>query len=223
MNDVVASTSRTAPRTSSGRRRGALGGGQLRVQPHQRDQADREVDVEDEAPARMLDQQPADQRPDDRRHGERRGDIALVAAALPWRDEVADARHRERHQATGGHALQRTYGDQEADVVRDAAERRGRDESRQRDLEQGLAAVAVAQLAPQRRGRRGGDDVRRHDPRELGDRSEVRGDRRQRGREDRLVEDGRQHRQDDHRERDAHGGWRGGVHRSPFVLHRDPR
>ena len=115
----------------------------------------------------MLDEQAAEQRADHGRHGERGRDVALVAAALARRDEIADARHRERHEAAGGHALNGANDDQDVDVLRQAAQRGGCDEPGEGDLEQGLAAVAVAELAPQRRGRGGCDDIRRDDPGEI--------------------------------------------------------
>ena len=70
----------------------------------------------------------------------------------------------------------------------------------ERELEQPLAAVAVAELAPQRRRRGGGDDVGGDDPRDVGEAPEIGGDRRQRGGQDRLVEHRREHREDVRRE-----------------------
>ena len=96
-------------------------------------------------------------------------DVALVAAALARGDEVAHRRHRQGHQPAGGEALDAAHNDELREVLGGAAQRRGDDERRQRDLQQPLAAVAVAELAPQRRRGRRGDDVRRDDPRDVGE------------------------------------------------------
>ena len=148
----------------------------------------------------MLHEHAPEQRADYRRNREHDRDVALVAAALAHRHEVADRRHRQRHQPTGGETLDGTERDQHRDVLRRAAQRRRSDEHHERDLEQRLAPVAVAELAPERRRRRGRDDIRGYDPGDVAEATEVGGDRGQRRREDRLIEDSWQHRQHDGRE-----------------------
>ncbi len=170
----------------------------------ERDEAEGDVDVEDPPPARLVDEDPSDQGPGDRGDGEGRRDVPLVAAALPRADEVAHGGHRERHQAAGRRALGRPRDDQGGDVLGDAADHRRDEEHAEDDLQQTLATVSVAELAPQRSRRGRGDDVGAHHPRDVGQAAEVGGDRRQRGRQHRLVEHGREHREDDRRERDAH-------------------
>src|SRR5205823_2555146 len=71
----------------------------------ERETADRQVDVEDPAPGRVVDDQPADRRADDRGGREGRADQALVAAAVARRDDVADRGDRERDQAARANAL----------------------------------------------------------------------------------------------------------------------
>ena len=61
-----------------------------------------------------------------------------------------------------------------------------------RRLQHLLAAVEVAELPVERPGDRRGEQVRGHDPREVRDPAEVADDRRQRRRDDRLVERGEQ-------------------------------
>ena len=103
---LVAPASSAAPETSSGRSgRSVSGAGQPQREPGEREDADRQVDEEHPAPARVVDQQAAEQRPDDRRDGERHRDVALVAPALAHRDQIAHGGHRQRHQPAGGHAL----------------------------------------------------------------------------------------------------------------------
>ena len=125
-----------------GRRR-RLGGRQPQAQAGQRRDPQRQVHVEHPAPGRVVDQQPAGERAGDRRRREHRGDVALVAAALARRHQVADRRHGEAHQPARGHSLHRAEGDQHGDVRRQPAGSGRREEHRQRQLEHRLAAAAV--------------------------------------------------------------------------------
>src|SRR6266540_310593 len=94
-------------------------------------------------------------------------DVALVTAALARRDDVRDDRHRERHQAAGAQPLKRAEGDQLAERLRGARERRTGEEYSDRAEEEGLTAVEVADPAPER-GRDGrGQEIGGDDPREL--------------------------------------------------------
>ena len=172
------------------------------MSPRQGQRADRQVHEEHPPPAGVLHEDAAQQRTDDRRDGEGGGDVPLVAPALARGDEVADRRHGEGHEPAGGGALHGAQERQLRDVLGGAAQRRGGDEDGERDLEQAAVAVAVAELAPERRGRGGRDDVGRNHPREVGQAAEVGGDHRQGGGEDGLVEHGGQHREHDRGERD---------------------
>ena len=67
--------------------------------------------------------------PSTRGRAEDGAEVALVAAALARRDDVADHRERQRHQAAAAEALDGAEGDQLLDVLarsRRAASRRGR-------------------------------------------------------------------------------------------------
>ena len=166
------------------------------AQGRQGDGSHRDVEVEDPAPAGVVDHQPAEQRADRRGDGEGGGDVALVTATLTWRDQVADRGHGQRHETAGGRALDAPQDDQLGHVLRQAAQRRGSDECRQGDLDQTLVAVPIAELAPQRRGGGRRHDVHAHQPRHVAQVAEVAGDGRQTGGEDGLVEDGGEHGQD---------------------------
>ena len=85
----------------------------------------------------------------------------------------------------------------------DAAERRADQEDHDRRLQHDLAAVEVAELAVERArdGRR--EQVGGHDPRQVLDPAEIADDRRQRGRDDRLVERREQQHQQQRRRRSA--------------------
>ena len=73
-----------------------------------------------------------------------------------------------------------------------------------RELEQQLAAVDVAELAVERHGRRRRQQVGRDHPREVLQAAEVADDRRQRRRDDRLVERREQHAEHQPAEDDQH-------------------
>ena len=84
----------------------------------ERDDAQRQVDVEDVAPAQAVDGEPARERADHARDAEHGAEVALVAAALARRDHVADDREDQRDQATAADALQPAEGDQLVHVLR---------------------------------------------------------------------------------------------------------
>ena len=172
----------------------------------ERDRADRQVDVEDPAPGEVVDEEAADQRPDHARNAEDRAEEALVAAALAGRDDVADHGDRGHDQPARAEALDRTEGNQLDHPVREPAQRRAGEEEHDRRLEDELAPVEVAELPVQRarHGRR--EQVRRHDPRHVRRAAEVADDRRQRGRDDRLVERGEQQHEQERSEDDADAG-----------------
>ncbi len=104
----------------------------------------------------MLDEKTAEQRPDDRREPIDAAEHPLITRAAVGRDEVADRSHRDDHQPAAAEALQRAQRDQLRHVLRDPAERRSREEQRDRDLQHDLAAVQIAELAVERQhdGRR---------------------------------------------------------------------
>jgi hypothetical protein len=112
--------------------------------------------------------------------------------------------------------LQRPERDQLGHVLRDPAEHGADQEDDDRDLKRRLASVEVAELPVERTGDRRGEQVGRHDPGEVLQAAEVAHDRRQRRRDDRLVE-GRE--QDDQHQRaedqpDALRGLLGCAHSS---------
>ena len=101
----------------------------------QRHGADGEVHVEHPAPRQLVDEEAAQERADHARQREHGAHVALVAAALAGRDDVADDRHRERHQAAGADALQAAERDQLDHALREAGQRRSEQEHDDRELE----------------------------------------------------------------------------------------
>ncbi len=162
---------------------------------HQRREAERDVDVEDPAPARVRGEEAADQRPGDAGDPEDAAEEADVLAALAGRDDVADRGLGAHHQPAAAEPLDRAERDQLLMSCGGAAERRTDEEEHQRDLEHALAPVEVAELAVERGDDRDRQQVGGDDPREVVEAAEVADDRRQRGRDDRLVERRQQHHQ----------------------------
>src|SRR5207247_7809539 len=118
----------------------------------QRDDPDRQVDVEDPAPAEVVHEEPAEERPDDRREAEHGAEVALVLAPLARRDDVPDDRERDDDQPARAEALQRTEPDQPGHALREPAERGADEEDPDRGLEHDLAAEEVSELAVERAG-----------------------------------------------------------------------
>ncbi len=161
----------------------------------------------------MVDEEAAEQRADDGRDAEDRAEVALVLAAFAGRDDVADDRERDHHQAAGAEPLQGAEGDQLRHRLREAAEHRADQEDHDRGLQHALAAVEVAELAVERARDGGGEEIGGHDPGQVRDPAEVADDRRERRRDDRLVERREQqheHQRDEDRA-NARLGLRGGV------------
>ena len=154
--------------------------------------ADRQVDVEDPAPAEVVDEKAAEQRADDRRNAEHGAEETLVLAAFAWRDDVADDRQRRHDQAAAPEALQGPERDQFGHVLADPAERGADQEDGDRRLQDDLPTIEISELSVERAGDRRGQQVGGDDPGEVLDPAEVADDRGQRGRDDRLVERGQQ-------------------------------
>ena len=168
----------------------------------ERDGADRDVDVEDPVPGELIDEDASEQGTDDARHTEHRTEESLVATAFAGRDDVSDDRLGTDHQPTAPETLKGPERDQLGHAAAEPGERRAAQEDDDRRLEEELAPVLVAELAPQRcrdgRGEQIGDD----DPGEVRGAMQVGDDRGQRGRDDRLIERRQEHpehqRADDH-------------------------
>jgi hypothetical protein len=99
----------------------------------QRDRAEGQVDVEDPSPREVVDEEAAEQRPGDGRDGEHRSEQALVTAAIAWRDEIADDRHRHDDQPAAAESLHGAKGDQLRHRLRQPAESGADQEDHERD------------------------------------------------------------------------------------------
>ena len=170
----------------------------------------RDVDVEDPAPARVGGEEPADQRSRHAGHAEDGAEEPEVAAALTRRDDVPDRRLGADQQAPAAQALDCPKGDQLGHALCLSAESRTDQKKNQRSLQNDLAAVEIAELPVERSDDRDCEQVGRDDPGEVVETPEVADDRRQGGRDDRLVERRQQHRQHQrpYDDQDAASRWR---------------
>ena len=139
--------------------------GESHRRDHQGDQTDGDVDVEDPPPRGVLHEQTADQRTDDRRDAEHGHEQAHVPATLAWRHHVAQDGLRPDHEAAPAQALEEPEEDQLQHGVAQTGEGGAEEEDDDRELEEHLAAVEVAELAPEGRRRPSTTGGRRSRPR----------------------------------------------------------
>ena len=123
---------------------------ETRADDQHREDADGQVHVEDPAPREVGDEEAAEQGSGHRRDRENGADQAHVAAALAGRDDVRDDRLRADHEPAGADPLQRAEADQLGHRLRQTGEHRAGEEDQDRDEEDGLAPVHVAELAVDR-------------------------------------------------------------------------
>ena len=166
--------------------------------------ADGQIDVEDPAPREMRREIAAEQRTGHARHAEHRAEDALVAAALAWRNDVADDRLRRDHQPTTAESLNGAEDDELRHALAHPAERRAGEEQHDRALHDALAAVQVAELAVERRHDRLREQISRDDPGQMRESAKLADDRRQCGRDDCRIQRGQQHREHEPAEDDQH-------------------
>ena len=154
---------------------------------------ERQIDVEDPAPAEVAGQKATEQRPGDAGQTEHGTEQARVAASLARRHDIADRGLRADHQPAATQPLQRAKGDQLIEALALTAERRADQEHDQAGLQHDLAPVHVAELPVQRRDGGLREQVGGDDPGDVVQAAEVADDRGQRGRDDRLIECRQQH------------------------------
>ena len=186
-----------------------LARGQRRRQHGERGDADRQVDVEDPAPAQGGGEETAEQRSDHAGQSEHGAEQPLVAAAVARGHDVADRCHGADQEPPAAESLERAERNQLGQGLSDAAQRRADEEDDQRDLQHDLAAVEVAELAVHRGDRGLGQQVGGHHPRDVAEAAEVADDGRQRGGHDGLVQ--RRHQQHQHQSGEYDGDAARGV------------
>src|SRR5690606_15178834 len=116
---------------------------QSRRDDGQRRGADRDVDVEDPVPADDVGEPATYQRTSHGGHAEDGAEVALVAAAVTRRDDVADDCEADRHETTAADTLDGAEDDQLRHVLRETAERGADEEDDDRELVDALPAIQV--------------------------------------------------------------------------------
>ena len=172
-----------------------VAGVEYRANYKQREQPQRQVDIEDPAPGSVLHDKAADQRADHRRQAKHTAEQPLIAPAFGRRDHVGYRRHADDHQTAAAEPLKGAHQHQLRHVLRQPAQRRSREEQQNRDLQHPLAAKQIAELTVQRHHDGGGEDIGRHHPGKLVEAAQLADNGRQRGGDYCLVERGEQHHQ----------------------------
>ena len=148
-------------------------------QRHQKgDDADRNVDVEDQRPARVVDDPAAERRPDRRSDHRAHAEDRHRGAAPLRRKRFEENRLRRRLQRAAADALDDAIEDEHPDRARRAAEERRDREERERDRVERLAPEQRGEPTVERHHDDAGEDVAGRDPGDLVDRrAEVAADR----------------------------------------------
>ena len=144
------------------------------------------------------------------RSGPRMAATPNTAPNRPWYlprsggvEQVADDREADREQRARAEALDAPEDDQLGHVLAEARQRRADQEDRDADHQHRLAAVEVGQLAVERHRDRRCEQVDRDRPGQQRLAAEIRDDRGQRDRDDRLVQRAEEEPEQD-REEDLH-------------------
>ena len=106
---------------------------------HDRDRADRQVDVENPVPGQRVGNHTPEQWAHHATSGKHAGEQALIPPAFPWRNQVADDGLRQRNQAARAQTLHGSEDDQLGHRARQAAQRGPSEKDRNGDKEGRLA------------------------------------------------------------------------------------
>ncbi len=163
----------------------------------QRRQSQRDVDPEDHRPVQVLGDEAAEHGAAAARRRIGDGEIAVVAAALLRRHQVAEHDHAHRRQSAAAQTMQRAAEDQHPHVGRQRADQRAGHVGEDRDAQREPPAADVGDLAVERDHRRRGEHVGGDQPGQALNVAEVAADDRQRGGQNGLVERAEERRQQD--------------------------
>ena len=114
----------------------------------QGDGSDRDVDVEDPPPTEVVHEDATDERTHHRGHPEHGHEETHVTPPFAGRDHVADDGHGTDHQTAAAQALDRPEQDELEHRLAQTGEHRPHQEKDDGPLEEQLASVEVAELAP---------------------------------------------------------------------------
>ena len=170
---------------------------QQRARDRQRGEPHRDVDPEDHRPVQVVGDEAAEHRPAAAcgRVGER--EVGVIAPALLGRDQVAEHDHPHRRETAAAESVQHAAENQHQHVGGERAHERARQIDQDRDPKREPAAMDVGDLAVERDGGGRRQQVGGDQPRQAVDVAQVASDRRQRARQDGLVERAHERRQQD--------------------------
>ena len=162
------------------------------VDDRQRQYTEREIDEKNPAPGKIIDDETADERSE---HGGKPEDAAeesLIPATLSRRHHIADDGDGRHDQSAAAEPLQNAEGDQLGQILRETAKRRADEKNDDRRLQYDAPSEEIAELAVKRHHDRRRQKICRDDPRKMRKPPDVADDRRQRSRDDRLIERSKQ-------------------------------
>ncbi len=132
-------------------RGGCPGAGRIRQRDHdRRENAQRQIQIEDPAPGQRVRDVAADQRAGDRRDAPDAAEDRLRPCALLERVQLADDRHAERDDRAGAQPLDRAEDDELRHRGRRARERGSQDEDGNAGEIQPPASIEIRQPSPDR-------------------------------------------------------------------------
>src|SRR6185436_5720930 len=115
-----------------------------------RDDAERQVDVEDPSPREMRREVTADERPGYAGESEDCSKNSLISSAVPRRNDITDDCLRGDHESAAAESLHCAEHDQLRKALRKPAQRRADKKDDDGNLHDFLASVEVAELSVQR-------------------------------------------------------------------------
>ena len=177
---------------------------QQRCRDRQRRKPHRNVDPEDDRPMQMVGDQAAEQRAAAAGGGVGRGEVAVIAAALLGRDQIGEHDHAHGRQPAAAEAVQDAAQDQHQHVRRQRADQRAGHIGQDRDAQREPAPMDVRDLAVERDDRGRCQQIGGDQPGQVVHVAEIAPDRRQRRRQNGLVERAHERRQQ-HAEHDQQG------------------
>ena len=164
-----------------------------------RQNSQRQVQPERPTPTRALSNPAANQWTSHRRERENATDNTHVAASVAGRNHISNHRLRKNHQATATQTLQGASKNQPVHVLRERANNRTRHESDNRKNQEGL----VRKLAVDRHRNRRKQDENSNHPAHVLHAVKLTDDCGQRRRQNRLVQRGHEHHNDQAQEHSA--------------------
>ena len=168
-----------------------------------RQNSQRQVQPERPTPTRPLSNPATNQRTSHRRERKNATDNTHVTAAVAGRNHISNHSLRQNHQATTAQTLQGTSENQPVHILRERANHGTRHESNNRKNQEGLASELIRKLAVDRHRNRRKQDENGNHPAHVLHTVKLTHNRGQRRRQNRLVQRGHEHHNDQSQEHGA--------------------